>query len=124
MGEKSIHEEKISKAFSVARVFALISIVSAHIVFSTGTPNLIARFFDVIASVGVICFMFISGYYYNSDSFGGFFKMLKKKLLTIVLPWVFLGSIGFLYNRILSGIGLDIIEYLKWIIGNGSFYII
>lgn len=114
-------EQRLSALFTVARVFALISIVSAHITFTVNVFGWVARLYKIVASVGVVCFLFISGYYYKPEKFGSFTGLLKKKGLTIGLPWLFLGSVSFLYNYILSGGDSFVLEYLKWIIGNGTY---
>ena len=112
-------EQRISTVITVARAFALISIVCAHIVFSSGTPYAITKIYSAIASIGVVCYLFAAGYYYNPQKYT-FTGLLKNKATTIVLPWVFLGTVSYLYNAILSK-NLSIIGYFKWIIGNGSF---
>ena len=118
MVERSF-EQRISAAITVAKAFALISIVCAHIGFSAGTPYAITKIYSAIASIGVVCYLFAAGYYYNPPKYT-FAGLLKNKATTIVLPWAFLGTIMYLYNAILSK-NLSIIGYLKWIIGNGSF---
>ena len=112
-------DQRISTVITVARAFALISIVCAHIGFSADTPYVIAKLYSAIASIGVVCYLFASGYYYNPQKYT-FAGLLKNKAITIVLPWVFLGTLSYLYNAILSK-NLSLLGYFKWIIGNGSF---
>lgn len=118
--EKS-YEKKISSIFTISRVFALISIVSAHINFTNNTPFLISRIYDIISSIGVIVFLFLSGYYYNSKKYKTFFQLIKNKALTIGLPWLFFGTISYFYNILLSNKNFQIVGYLKWILGNGTY---
>ena len=94
-------EQRISTLITVARVFALISIVCAHVIFSVGTPYVITKLYSTMASIGVVCYLFASGYYYNPQKYT-FAGLLKNKAITIVLPWVFLGTLSYLYNAILS----------------------
>ena len=112
-------EQKISSTVTVARAFALISIVCAHIGFTENTPYAITKIYSAFASIGVICYLLCSAYYYNPKKYT-FVGLLKNKAITIGLPWIFLGTVGYLYKAII-GRSFSVIEYLKWIIGNGSF---
>ena len=58
-----------SKTFTVARVFALVSIVMAHIGFNESCPYVIDKVYSSLASIGVIAFLFMSAYYYNAQNF-------------------------------------------------------
>lgn len=112
-------EQKISSMVTVARAFALISIVCAHITFAAGAPYAITKLYSAFASVGVICYLICSAYYYNPKKYT-FVGLLKNKAITLGLPWIFLGTVGYLYKAVLSK-SLSVVEYLKWIFGNGSF---
>ena len=112
-------KQRISSTVTVARVFALVSIVCAHITFTKDAPYAITKLYSAFASIGVICYILCSAYYYNPKKYT-FVGLLKNKAITIGVPWIFLGTVGYLYNAILSK-NLSVIGYLKWIIGNGSF---
>lgn len=112
-------EQKISSTVTVARAFALVSIACAHIGFSGGASSVLSKIYSVLGSIGVICYLICSAYYYNPRKYT-FIGLLKNKAITLGLPWIFLGTVGYLYNAILSK-NLSVIGYLKWIIGNGSF---
>lgn len=113
-------KKEISSMITVSRAIALISIVSAHIFFSAGTPVLISNFYNKIASIGVIAYIIVSGYLYSPEHYGSFGKMLVKKLKSLGIPWLFLGTVGYLYNGILSK-NISALSYFKFIIGNGSY---
>ncbi len=113
-------KKQISDMITVSRAIALISIVSAHIFFTAGTPELITEFYKKIASIGVVTYMVISGYLYSPEHYGGFGKMIVRKLSSIGVPWLFLGTVSYLYNAVLSR-NLSVYSYLKFIIGNGSY---
>lgn len=118
---ENIYAKKISSTVTVARVFALISIVSAHITLSDSCPYVISKFYSSIASIGVVAFLIMAGYYYNSAKFKNIFSMLKNKAVSIGLPWLFFGSFSFLYGSIMSKEALSPIRYIKYILGNGSY---
>ena len=107
----------------VIKIFAIISIVSAHL---TSIPdnsnkyNIISSFIlQNIGNIGVPIFYLISGYlfFYNKHDFKNFFN---KKIKTIILPWIVTGSIIFLSTAIRKG-GLNLNNYIKFILGSGSY---
>lgn len=118
---QDIYAKKISNTVIVARVFALISIVSAHITFGDNCPYVISKLYSSIASIGVVTFLIISGYYYNSAKFKNLLYMLKSKCVSIGLPWLFFGTFSFLYGSIMSKEPLSPIRYFKYLLGNGSY---
>lgn len=110
------YEKECSEVFTVSRVFALISIVCAHINFE----GAVGRAYSILGSIGVIAFLFMSSYYYRPEKFSSFFGMLKNKFISIGVPWIFLGTVVYLYNGMLSN-KLSLMSYFKWIIGNGTY---
>lgn len=68
-----------------------------------------------LGALGVISFLFIAGYYFNPWKVGvkSFFL---KKITTIIIPWVFTGTIVYLVvNK------FDILTWLSWLVGIGSY---
>ena len=109
---------KISHIFSTARIYALLSIVSAHMYF----PNTFSgQIFNRFGSLGVIIFLFISGYYYRHEKFGGWKNLFKKKFISVVIPWFVCGTLTWVYNIILSSQNHSLLGWLNWIFGNGSY---
>ena len=120
--EKSLIDSKkeLSEIVTYARATALVSIVSAHVQFSETACESIVHFYRMIASIGVVLFLIVAGYYYSPSHYGSFTGVMKRKLTTIVLPWFCLGSTGFLYNAILSR-NLSVSRYINFLLGNGSY---
>ena len=75
-------EQKISSIVMVARVFALVSIVCAHIGFTSNVPYIIAKLYSAVASIGVICYLICSAYYYNPKKYT-LIGLLKNKAKSI-----------------------------------------
>lgn len=113
-----IGAEKCSEMFRTARVFALISIVCAHIV--PNTPP-VAQLYTAMAQFGAPAFFIISGFYYHPDHYGSFRGMLRKKAVTVCIPWLFLGSMGFFYNIIARGAPFSLPELLFWLAGFNTY---
>ena len=121
---KNLAEEsylkKCSAMFTVSRAFSLISIVAAHIVFPPSDFDFLNKLYSAVGSIGVVVFLFISAYYYNTQKFSSLLQMLKKKFISIGIPWAVLGTFTYLYNAILSG-NLDIIKWLAWLVGYKTY---
>lgn len=111
--------KKISNTFIVARVFSLISIVSAHLYF-INAPYAVEKVYSSIGSIGVVAFLIMAAYFYNTKKYTSIWHMLGNKFYTVGLPWLFLGSVSYLYNAMLSR-SFSVMAYLNWMIGNGSF---
>ena len=109
---------KVSQMFSTARIYCLISIISAHMYF----PGTFAtEFLSRLGTVGVILFLIMSGYFFRPSKFTSIWALLKNKFFSLCIPWFFLGSLTWLYNAILSSQSRSAIEYLKWVLGNGTY---
>ena len=118
-----VYEKNISSMVTVARVFALISVVCAHITFPETVPEEIRTLYSSLGSVGVIFFFIAAGYYYNPKKYT-FIALLKNKFISVCLPWLFFGSIYYVYKAILKPgehLSLSFGAYFKWIIGHETF---
>lgn len=112
------YKKQLNISFSVVRVFAVLSIVSAHIVI--GSPVWLSRMINSFGSIGVVVFIILSGYFYHTEKYKNVFAMLKDKSFSIVIPWVVMGSFTYLYNAF-AGNGFDIKSWLLWIVGYKTF---
>lgn len=115
------YDKNCSVMFTVARTFSILSIVCAHITFPAYCPQVISRIYSILGSIGVVVFLFISGYYYNNKKYHSFFEMLKLKLITIGIPWIFLGSILYVYNALMNSFDITLLEWIKWIFGYKTY---
>lgn len=113
-----IKKNSISGVFSTARIYCLISIVAAHLYFpGTFSTIVLSR----LGTVGVVGFLVMAGYFYRPSKFGSFRNMLKKKAITIGLPWLSMGFLTWIYNAILNPSRRSVFALLKWILGNETF---
>lgn len=107
----------------ILKVFATISIVSAHCSSITKDTNIVNNTFSFIlnqiGSIGVGVFFIISGYlfYKSKYSFNLFFT---KKFKSIIIPWVITGTCVYLYITLRKG-GLGVFTWIKFILGDGSY---
>ena len=111
-------KKSLSTMFSTARIYCLISIVAAHLYFP-GTFSTIVLF--RLGTIGVVGFLAMAGYFYRPSKFGSFFNLLKKKVITLILPWFVMGMLTWGYNALLNPYRRSAIELVKWVLGNGTF---
>lgn len=108
----------------ILKAFALYSIVCAHVSFvslDSNTFNLASGLLlDSLGSIGVGVFLFISGYlfYRNTKSLSTFFTV---KIKTIFVPWLFCGTLNFLYVTLRKG-GLDFVNWFLAITQHSHLY--
>ncbi|MBR6509597.1 MAG: acyltransferase [Clostridia bacterium] len=116
-------DKRISDNIYKLKFFAIISVICAHCCTVSATHSVAEIFtstvLNSIGAVGVGIFMFISGYlFYNTKrDFKNFFA---SKLKTIVIPWVFCGSLVYFYVKLRKG-GISVLDWIKWILGVDTY---
>ena len=78
-----------SDMFMVSRAFAAMSVVAAHLSFR---ESYVGAFLERIGTIGVVAFFIMSGFFFRPNKFVGYKDLLKKKLESIIIPWIILGS--------------------------------
>lgn len=109
-------EKQISRMFAAARLFAILTVISAHIAIRNSA--VIAKFYSAVGSIGVIVFFIAAGYYLKQDKP---FLFIKKKAKTILLPWMVLGTAVYVVNSILNGSGLSLFSWVQWQFGYKTY---
>lgn len=86
--------------FLILRAFAIFSVVCAHVTDSKNT--VINHIISSIGAYGVVIFFILSGYvfFYEKRSFCQF---LERKVFTIFIPWMFCGTLDWLYTVLRKG---------------------
>ncbi len=110
--------KRINITFSVARVFAIISVISAHT--NLGSPEWAAKMINALGSIGVVIFIILSGYFYRPEKYPSILMMLSEKAKTIGIPWIVMGSLSYISGAIVSD-GFSIARWAEYLIGKGSF---
>lgn len=116
-------EEKYSKTMYVIKAFSILSVLVAHInkINNETIPkSIITNWYNLFGIVGVICFFIIGGYFYNIKE-NNTKKFWKKKIKTIVIPWILAGSITYIMHVIKKN-DLSLLSYFKWVLGSGTIY--
>lgn len=103
----------VSSIFNIAKVLAILSVILAHSRVNDST--IYSTLAEIIGAIGVVTFFFISGYFYNGSKYGISVFFLKK-IKTIIIPWIFLGSVVFFVGNKFS-----FLNYANWLIGNGTY---
>lgn len=108
------------------KALAILGVIPAHIPVVPDDYSVLSKAFSLllnsVGSMGVGIFFFVSGYLLaigtSKDlSFGLF---LKRKIKTLVLPWMIAATLIYLYVAIRKG--GSVLGYLKSIIGYGSSF--
>lgn len=85
---------------SILRMFAIFSVVCAHVTDSTSSlSNLVI---SSLGTFGVGVFYIISGYFFYRDKKNPA-VFARKKLTSVILPWMFCGTLDWLYVVIRRG---------------------
>ena len=109
-------DNKINKMFLIARTIAILTFISAHTTIKSSV--LIANLYSAIGSIGVVLFFIMSGYYYKKYPL---LTLLKKKGLSVILPWVVIGSTVYVVNSILTSNVFAIDDLLLWLVGYKTY---
>lgn len=104
------------------KAISLFSIVSAHCADIPINSNIINEkaswLLEQIGFIGVGVFFIISGYLFNNSD--NIINFLLRKIKSIVIPWITLGTLVYLYVVVRKG-GYGIFTWFKFIIGDGSY---
>lgn len=99
----------------------MLFVIVAHTNFST-IPNPILRMIlDRLGAVAVPVFLLVAGYYFHTEKFGSVWILLKKKAVTLCLPWIFCGMLVYGYSALRSDSGLTFSAAVRFLLGNGSY---
>ncbi|MBH1939415.1 acyltransferase [Mobilitalea sibirica] len=122
MGEAKRFDERAY--LFIVKAFALFSIVSAHVgtVPKATFPcnQIFGLVLDSIGAIGVGVFFFISGYLFY-DTKRPLQPFFRKKAYTIGIPWLFCGTLLFLYVALRKG-GLDFYHWFLTITAYSHLY--
>jgi len=110
-------EQSISRMFTASRLLAILTIISAHI--NIKNSEIISNFYSAIGSIGVIVFLIAAGYYFKPNKQPIHF--IKKKAVSIAIPWIVLGSMVYVVNSILIGSRLGILSWIGWLVGYKTY---
>lgn len=113
----------VNEKIYTLKFFAIFSVVCAHSCSVSSEHSfydvMISRILESIGSVGVGVFMFVAGlFFYNSKK--NFFDFFLTKIKTLIIPWVFSGSVVYLYVKLRKG-RVDFFSYVKWILGVDTY---
>lgn len=74
-------------------------------------------FLASLGSLGVPVFFYLSGYLFSYKKFA---KCAKTKIRTLIIPWIFCGSLVYLYIYLRKG-QISFLTYFKWILGVDTY---
>lgn len=103
---------------SIVRALAIFSVVCAHVTDASGSITNLA--ISSLGAYGVAVFFLLSGYVFSFEkrSFGTFFR---RKLTTILIPWLFCGTLDWLYVVLRKG-GITFSGWVSSIFVHSHYY--
>ncbi len=101
----------------ILRVMLMISVIAAHTIHLIANPT-IYIVWKKLTCFGVVGFFIISGYFYKRKK-GDIFSFWKKKINSIIIPWIFCSLITYTISFINNW---SFIGYIRWILGIGTWY--
>lgn len=111
-----------SLTFWNMKAFAVVAIVACHcchVAENAGAVNRVTvTFFSYWISYGVPVFYFIAGFFFKADD--GVVVFWKKKLKTIIIPWIFTGTVVWCYVAFRKG-GMTIENWFKFLFMRDSY---
>lgn len=114
--------DRDSTALYFVKAMAIFASVAAHVsVIDLTTPlgGLVTRFWDMFSCISVGNFLIVAGIFYTRSPADGR-SYWKRKIRTLGIPWLFCGSLTYLY-RCLGSVPGDFLGYVYWLLGNGSW---
>lgn len=106
----------LSNTFYAYKAMAILFVVMMHCIYSTRPVSRVAGAFGIL---GVPIFFFTSGFFFDRREATKVFW--KKKMWSIVIPWLLYGTLLYLFACALNNFSKVELPFLKWIIGNGSW---
>lgn len=109
---KNYTKQQLSDSLYIERVFAMCSIVFAHLTFYAQFK----RPMGIIGTMGVPIFLMLSGYLIKQED-ANFSKLVPKLLRKIVVPWIILSTFTYLIHIIMGNTSFDTVDCIKWDLG-------
>lgn len=115
---KKIAESDYIYVLKAAAIFSVICAHVANISYQKPLIQGMAFVLENIGSLGIGIFYFFAGYFFNTQK--TFKEFFKDKIKKILVPWIFTGTIVYLYVNLRKG-NINIKEWLFWIIGYKTY---
>lgn len=106
----------LSNTFYAYKAMAIVFVAMMHCVYTTRPVSRAAGAFGIL---GVPIFFFTSGFFFDRRESTKVFW--KKKMRSIVIPWILYGTLLYLFACALNNFSKIELPFLRWIIGNGSW---
>lgn len=109
-----------SSMFYVVKALSCVLIVWSHMPFGGNMPYEAIRM--SVGQIGVFAFFVCAGYFYKEKGNKGN-AFWKKKLISIVFPWLLFSTITYVISCLIGGAErTNLLSYFKWVFGIGSHY--
>lgn len=106
----------LSNTFYAYKAMAIVFVAMMHCVYTTRPVSRAAGAFGLL---GVPIFFFTAGFFFDRRESTKVFW--KKKMKSIVIPWILYGTLLYLFACALNNFSKVELPFLRWIFGNGSW---
>lgn len=115
--EKTAFTKETSESLYAYKALAIMLVVTAHC--PSGTNLFADRILNFWGTLGVPIFFIVSGFTFKAKEDRKIFW--NKKLKSIIIPWVFWGSITYFCHILSDGIAFHLVSAVQWILGTGTW---
>lgn len=91
-------DEGLSQSLYALKAFCILSVVCAHMPIGTDGP--LGQAVALFATVGVVGFFVVAGYLLDDTS--EWRRFWRKKVVSLVVPWLFCSTLTFLVSSLTS----------------------
>ena len=111
----------ISKAAWAIKAICVLFVIIAHTDYTAIPDGFGACIISRLGSAGVPMYLVLSGYFFHPRNYESLWILLKKRAVSLCLPWLFCGSVIYLYTVLRSGEGVHLVPAIKFLLGHGSY---
>lgn len=112
-----------SKIMYAMKVLAVLSVITAHCTSVSVCENrfgiIISIFCSSVGTIGVAIFFLLSGYFFYGTK-RNFLNFFAGKIKTILIPWIFCGTLVYLYVYLRGG-RITLVSLLRWLTGYQTY---
>ena len=115
------NRKTLSNACWAVKALAMLFVIVAHTDYSGIQNSMAEMLLSRLGAMAVPVFLILAGYFFNTDGISSFGNLLKKKAVSLCLPWLFCGSLIYGYTALRAGNGLHLGAALRFLLGSGSY---
>lgn len=116
---KTEFTQKESNTIWVMKGLAMLSVFYAHM---SGGGTWAEDLRCILGTIGVAAYFVLSGYVFRKPAHSSWKPFWKKKLMTVIVPWLICSALTFALSVVLGSSQLSVTTYLRWTLGVQTWY--